>query len=149
MNSKRVGTGFENVFEKITAQAGILCIRIPDGCKVVGLNNLVRKKTPFDFILISNGQCAMIDTKTTIGESFRINDPKLFEPHQISIMKAANERGITAGFMILFRLTETLCFIEAKDLDNLKYQGKKSIGPSDCILLGRLGEELNWKVLFD
>lgn len=106
-------------------------------------------KTPFDFILCKDNKAAFIDTKTTIGKSFRINDPKLFEPHQISIMKQANEKGIAAGFAILFRLTETVCFIEASDLEQMKYAGKKSIGPNDCQVMGRLGEELKWGMIFD
>jgi penicillin-binding protein-related factor A (putative recombinase) len=149
LNRYTAGKGFENVLERITAQAGILCIRIPDGCQVVGLNKLVRRKTPFDYILCKDSKCALIDAKTTIGKTFSITSDLLIKPHQISIMKQANEKGIIAGFLFLFRLTETLCFMEANELEELKYQGKKSIGPQDCMVLGRLGEDLDWNKLWD
>lgn len=90
----------------------------------------------------------MIDAKTTIGKRFSITDEKLIKPHQISIMRAANEKGISAGFLFLFRLTETLCFIRADVLQHLKFRGDKSIGPENCEVIGRLGEELKWEVIF-
>jgi penicillin-binding protein-related factor A (putative recombinase) len=115
----------------------------------VGLRKLIRVKTPFDYVLCKDSKCALIDTKTTIGKRFSLTSDLLIKPHQISIMKAANEKGVIAGFLFLFRLTNIVCFIEAQDLEQMKFEGKKSIGSEDCLLVGKLGEELNWNVLWE
>lgn len=150
MSSVGVGRHFENLFERLTGRAGLTIIRIPDGCRVVGKNKLIRVETPFDYILLSShNNVAFIDTKATDKKSFSLSE-NVFKRHQIRIMKEANELGIAAGFVLFFREKESLAYIEAIDVDRLKNEGKKSIRIEDCTLfLGKLNGELNWSLIFE
>jgi len=120
---------------------------MPDGCKVVGKNRLIRVKTPFDYILIYQGMSVYLDCKSF--DSDRITNSQITE-HQLESLLRIEESGGIAGYLIYFRPAHAICFCRATDLAKIK-PGSSLPGFSMVILgsiedftLGRLFS-LNWE----
>lgn len=138
MKAFHAGKQFEQIFSHVASNAGLTVVRIPDGCRVVGRNKLIRVKSPFDYILAKPGKVAFIDTKTFAANRCAINNPKLFEPHQIGTLSRFCELGIQSGFLIWFRKSDELGFIDADFLQKNLNEGYKSISIKQCFYIGKL-----------
>lgn len=147
--NQHAGAAFESVFFDACLNEMIVIERMPDGCKQVGANRLIRVKTPWDFILTRSGKTAYIDTKTT-------NDPKFtfsaIEKHQADAMfKHAREGApnVTAGYVIELRQTDEVIFVPAWCLHTAVHCGAKgSFGPGDggVITLGKSFKMGVWQI---
>lgn len=112
-NSKCFGDAFEEIFYKICQRSDIAITRVPDGCRQLGSNKLIRIKSPFDWILSHEGKTAFIDTKTIQGAHFSNSQIK---PHQIEAMCIHEDRGAKAGYVIWARSTSKIFFIPSSAL---------------------------------
>lgn len=112
------GDLFERLFHLQCARTrGIAVTRFPDGCKVLRQNKIVRVKTPWDWVVSFNGKTALIDTKTTEGDSFPHSK---IEDHQIREMVTHSEAGNnTTGYVIWFRKSDGVYFASSLLLNNL------------------------------
>lgn len=117
MIQKSLGDLFETVFQNAClATPGMAVTRFPDGCRVIGANKVVRTKTPCDWVLTYGAVTALIDTKTTEGDSFPHS--KICE-HQINEMVRHEQAGAKAGYVIWFRKSDHLFFLSALYLSGL------------------------------
>jgi penicillin-binding protein-related factor A (putative recombinase) len=126
IKAKAFGDLFESLFVLGCRRTnGLVVTRFPDGCKVVGRNQVIRVKTPCDWIITFGGVTALIDTKTTEGESFPFSK---IEKHQVSEMLRHELAGAKAGYVIWFRKTDDVLFVSASLLASLMLQ-RGSIKP--------------------
>lgn len=95
---------------------GLAITRFPDGCKVVGPNQIVQVKTPWDWVITYNSRTALIDTKTTEGDTFPHSK---IEPHQVKEMYSHSIAGNTTGYVIWFRKSDEVYFASSLLLNNL------------------------------
>lgn len=115
MISYTAGRQFELIFLKSGARQGIGILRIPDGCKRVG-KSLVPVKTPCDFILLMDGKCALIDTKTQgSGHTFPRANINL---NQVSEMNSMVHYGALGGYVCWFRDINKVVFYNCEILSN-------------------------------
>lgn len=111
-----IGATFESMF-LMTARANRIAItKIPDSCRSVGKNQIIRVKSPWDWILTYNRKTAFIDTKTTRGSSFPCS--KICE-HQVNELIQHEYAGASAGYVIWLRSTNRVFFMSAKNLAGL------------------------------
>lgn len=143
------GKLFERLFDlgcrRIKSFQVVAITRMPDGCRVVGRNKLMRVKTPFDWIVTFNGLSVFVDTKTTLEDSFAHSK---IEPHQVNEMAKHEAAGTRAGYVIWLRKTDVVFYIGACALQTLM-KTRGSIEPSNpnCITLGssnRMDVTLIW-----
>lgn len=115
---KAFGDSFEELFFLIcNATRGLAITRFPDGCKIVKYGELVRVKTPWDWVVSYNGKTALIDTKTTEGNSFPHSK---IESHQVKEMYSHSIAGSnTTGYVIWFRKSDGVYFASSLLLNNL------------------------------
>lgn len=135
-----IGGSFEQYFLLCLTLRKWDVVRIPDGCRQINLNKLIRVKSPFDFLATKNGKAIFCDTKTCEGKTFphsKINQLQIKELLRIA------KNGFLAGYVINFRETDTYSFISAEILSQLK-KGK-SVKASDYL---DLGQEINIDKLF-
>lgn len=122
MGSKQKAFGdlFEDLFFNLCARIpGMAITRFPDGCRIVGRNKVVRVKTMCDWILTYGGVTAMIDTKTTEGDSFPHSK---IEPHQIMEMLKHSQSGAKSGYVIWMRKSDDIIFCSSLLLSGLIQQ---------------------------
>lgn len=96
--AKYAGASFENQFENLCAIQNVTCVRIPDGCKTVGPNKMIRVSTPFDYVIGFNGKAGFIDTKVTLGDNFTFS---MIKPHQLESLLSLAHCGVS-GYIIGF-----------------------------------------------
>lgn len=132
---KSFGDTFEQLFFLICNRtSGLAITRFPDGCRVVGQNKLVRVKTPWDWVLSYNGRTALIDTKTTEGNSFPNSK---IESHQIEEMVSHSVAGTNStGYVIWFRKPDGVYFASSTLLNNL-LNVRGSVKPDMLQFLGK------------
>lgn len=121
-----MGSYFEQVFFlTCNRKIGMAVTRMPDGCKTVGKNKLIRVKTPWDYIVSYSGHIALLDTKTTQGNSFPHSK---IEPHQVDEMfehamavesYPHGRTCVRAGYVIWFRGEGKVFFIPSVYLSSL------------------------------
>ncbi len=117
MGAVHFGNAFEEMFYLTCNRTrGLAVTRFPDGCRVVGKGNLVRTKTPCDWVLTFGGQTALLDTKTTEGDSFPHSK---LEPHQVVEMYSHSIAGAKTGYVIWFRKSDEIYFASSLLLNNL------------------------------
>lgn len=113
MKQVKIGASFEGKFKTLCDLASIIATRMPDGCRVVGMNKLIRVKTPWDWILSYQSKTALIDTKTTEEKTFRHS---LIESHQVCEMMRHSEAGVVAGYVVEFRELNKIVFYSCAQL---------------------------------
>ena len=136
--AKKVGSHFEDVFKYACQRQGIVVTRMPDGCRTLGANRLMRVQTPFDWILTSQGKSAFIDTKSTEDNLFPAGKIK---DHQLLTLLAHAQAGAIAGYVIQYRKHGFTAFAPVSRLWRCN-KDRKGIAHDDCdlIRLGTLGE---------
>lgn len=141
--AKAHGDEFETQVKRAGEDNGFHVIRMPDGCKVVGPNKLMRVKTPFDFIFIkSKNETLFADTKTTEEKTFSHSK---ITPHQLEALLSVESKGGVAGYVVYFRSTSEIIWFSASKLNSIS-KGE-SLKPVEGVLLGTLFN-LNFGVLF-
>jgi len=129
MKQVHVGAHWEIRFQNRCRVQGIACTRIPDGCKQVAPQKLIRVKSPWDFVLSFRGITALIDTKTTTGSAFSHSK---IDPSQVLNMFEHEAQGIRAGYVIELKETQTVIFVPSSILRTRFKAGKRgSIEPND------------------
>lgn len=106
-NAKRVGNGFEIVFSRMCSSVGVLVTRVPDGCRCVGKNKLIRVKTPFDWIISWYDRSALIDTKSTDKNYLQVSEIK---EHQAAELQK-HSLSLCSGYVVRFTGSKRVCFI--------------------------------------
>lgn len=131
MKAKINGEIFEKKIIATAFKKGWHIVRIPDGCRVVGKNTIIRVKSPFDFFMVKDGVAIFFDAKKTELDRFphnKINQAQLTNLYQISNNK------FKAGYIIEFGDGEVK-FADAVKLKELKRS--KSLHKDDL-------EEVPW-----
>lgn len=108
---KAFGDLFENLFFSVCNRTpGMAVTRFPDGCKVVGRNQIVRIKTPCDWIITYGGMTALIDTKTSMNGSFPFSKISI---HQVTELCKHSQSGAKAGYVVWFRDSDEIVFLSS------------------------------------
>lgn len=127
------GDRWENILFSNAYRQGFHPCRIPNGCKSIGLNRLIRVESPFDFILSKvPGVVLFLDTKTCGTKNFSHSQLK---KHQIEELRFCELAGALAGYLVHFQTINQVVFFSALQLMNL--ESKKSLKPKDGIILGK------------
>lgn len=106
--AKRHGDAFERAFSHSCRNMALS--RMPDGCRVVGKNRLIRVKTSFDWILTKDGRSAFIDTKTTALDHLPAS---ALTEHQVEALALHEHYGAIAGYVIELRPKKSVYFVPA------------------------------------
>lgn len=136
LRAKREGDAFQQFFFNACRAAGIYAIQFPEGCKRVmrnGRHALIQVKTPFDFILVGRGTSAYVDTKSIAAETVTYS---FLTPHQVQVLGDVEARGLKAGYVVHFKLTNMVYFFSAKLL--LSLRSRESLKPEQGEPLGHL-----------
>lgn len=120
--AKLEGKNFESLFQSTCDRFNVVCTRMPDGCKQIGPNKIIRVRTPWDFILTFGGRTALIDTKSDQGSTFPFS---AIEPHQVQEMVRHESEGTVAGYVIHLRQINAHIFVPAHRLIHLMRTGKR------------------------
>lgn len=144
---QKIGAAFENSFEAVARAQRIVVTRMPDGCRVVGKNRLLRVKTPCDWIVTYNGRTALLDTKTCEEGLF---PHSRLEEHQLSEMLKHEEAGGIGGYVIFFRAPNVTKFFPCSVLKpKIGVRGSIAFDSTEGIELARPGVAPNLKLIFD
>jgi len=111
--SKANGDRFEYELYKAALEQGFAAIKIPSGCRSLGVNKLIRVQTPFDFIFTKDSKVIVADAKTTSANTFSKSQITL---HQLHALLDQERHGIMAGYIVKFQRTERVIFYNASQL---------------------------------
>lgn len=139
--AKKMGNAFEDLFSFHCRRNGIKCVRIPDGCKTIGPNKIIRVKTPFDYFITACGLSACIDTKTIAKGRFNyglINYDQMRELLE-------TEKSVPSGYLIWFRDVDKVRFFTATELYKLR-QGE-SYTHEEGLHIGNSSSLNPWRIL--
>jgi penicillin-binding protein-related factor A (putative recombinase) len=126
-----IGKLGEKIFANTLRQRGWSVVRIPDGCKQIANNKLIRVKSPFDFMTAKESVAIFCDVKSTATKSFAYS---LINQFQVKELLDISKNKFIAGYVVHFRSLNTWVFISAEKL--AKARPGQSIKPKDCINLG-------------
>lgn len=112
LKAKRSGQRFENFFEVRCRQLDISCIRIPDGCRVIGQGKIVRTKTPFDYIIGFEDKIVFLDLKSTSATNFTYSQIDQDQIRNLNILSKHQK----AGYLVYHSSIETLVYYDINDL---------------------------------
>lgn len=110
------GAWFEAALHKEAANYGWVTVRIPDGCKQLRANKLIRVATPFDYVFAKKGKVLFVDSKTTSDKNFSKSKVK---PHQVDALLDLEKQGFFAGYIVFFQETTNCVFYPASLLKTL------------------------------
>lgn len=121
VSNKKLGTGFEDFFEKLCHKQGIGCLKIWDGARRVGLPTggvrLIPMKNACDFLVTYQGKTALIDSKTRgTGSTF---PHSLINPDQVRMMKPMVLAGNVGGYIVYYRAYGKLVFYSVDVLEGV------------------------------
>lgn len=111
--AQSAGASFENLFQSLCRRQAITVTRIPDACRQVSSNRLIRVRSPWDWVLSWNSRTALIDTKTTQESTFAhsaIHRPQAKE------LCAHNLAGAIAGYVIWMRAPDRMIYVTGRTL---------------------------------
>lgn len=128
------GKRFEQMLEVFCQYQNIAFTRMPDGCKQLDANKLIRVKTPFDYLLSVMGQVAFLDTKSVNEKCFAHG---LIKEHQVHEMLMHAQHGVYCGYVIWFRPMDEIYYVPCDELAKAM-RVKKNLYPTDnnAVLLG-------------
>jgi len=136
--AQKVGGQFEIILASRARSAGIECIRIPDGCKMVRGSkgySLKRVPTPFDYVMLYNNKTIVLDAKTVEGKSFTYSS---IITHQLQSLSRCEHHVHRSGYIVWHRDIDALAFYSATLLRNLR--PRDSLNIKDGIDLGSLSK---------
>lgn len=96
LRAKRNGDNFETLFEARCRMYDVHYERVPNGCKQIAPNRIIRVRTPFDYILAFDGKSAVVDLKSCEARSFGFSK---IVPHQLQALKNLSI-GMIAGYVV-------------------------------------------------
>lgn len=129
------GGSFENQFSNCCATSGITVTRIPDSCRQVSSQRMIRIRSPFDWILTYRGLTALIDTKTTQESTFAHS---AIDWDQIEDLYAHEARGAIAGYVIALQEANRVIFLESGYLLTKQgIRGSISYDDRQAVVLGK------------
>ena len=145
MKSKVVGNLFEKLFFSSAVRQGMGVLRIEDGCKRVGgvgPVRLVPLKQACDYVLMSNGRPAFIDTKSFgSGQTFPLANINKDQVFKINYMCGFGAYG---GYVVWFRKIDKVVFFDAELLriatEGIHWEEGLYLGPIENINLERIYE---------
>lgn len=137
--AKKMGSNFEELFKAACNRAGLIWVRLPDGCKQYGtLPNgkplLHRVQTPFDFLITADGLSAVIDCKTLDSDRMSYS---FIKDHQLEALLDCG-RSINSGYIVWFREVDAVVFFSAFRLNKLK--PGQGLGFADGLQLGTVSD---------
>lgn len=144
LKAQSMGSNWENFFFKHCLKSGIGITRIPDGCRQIASNQLVRVRSPWDFVLSYQSRTALIDTKTIDDESF---PHSLLKEHQILELLHHESFGTIAGYIIYLRKVSQVFFMSATALAEFKLR-KGSFDHTHHLATHLGNENFNIKLIF-
>lgn len=130
IKAQKIGNFFELFFQRHCFRQGITCIRIPDGCKQVGIKTLIRVSSPFDWFLGYGKQVLFLDTKTFDRDVFRYSDMNEKQIQNLNMMR----KHSLAGYIIWFRKSNRIVFFDVLKL--LKLSKGSSYNFEDGLYVG-------------
>lgn len=130
--SQKKGQVFEAMVFSCAQRLGFHPIKIPLGARQLPGNRLIRVKTDFDLILVSE-KVIFLDLKCTKAQSFPLS---CATPHQIDSLAECERRGHKAGYLVNFETTNQIVFFSSL-LFRLAVRG--SLKPEHGILIGSEG----------
>lgn len=132
ISNAKIGQSFERYFDKCLSVKGWSVLRIPDGAKQVSSFQIIRVKSPFDFMATKPNKAFFCDVKTTQGEAFPYS---AINQDQVNDLLKIELNGFVAGYVIHFRQVDTYGFVSAKVLSDIVPRG--SIKARACVDLGK------------
>jgi penicillin-binding protein-related factor A (putative recombinase) len=144
--AKSFGRAFENLILSCAGRDAVTVIRIPDGCETRrgprGLQ-LVRVRTPFDYVALKNGYAVVFDAKTVDGSTF---PRSACTPHQLHSLGVCAVNAVRSGYVIWYRETDEVAFHPIHHLRKLK--PRQSLKATDGLIIGR-SHSIRLGALFD
>ena len=134
IKAQKGGLGFENIFQWAGRSQGFHVERMPDGCKTIGKNKIIRIKTPFDFVICKEGRCAFVDTKTINANTFPFN---LIKQHQVDCLANIGLHA-ASGYVVWYRKSDRINFYLAEILITLG--SNDSLSHEKGIPLGKISD---------
>lgn len=139
-SSARIGDEFEKFLTKFLTLKGYHVTRIPDGCKQINSKKIIRKKSPFDFLVTGpDGFAVFFDAKSCAGNSFAFS---AINQLQVKELSEIAKNGHLSGYLVWYRLSNVFAFITAQKLKECRL--RTSINACEAI---NLGKELDLKIL--
>lgn len=126
--AKYAGDNFEAQFENLCAIQGISVVPIPDSCKQVAFNRIVRIRSPFDYCICYKQRSAHIDTKSSEKTNFTYS---MIDQYQLVQLKKLSPGG-PSGYVIA--MGERVYFVDVSILLDVKKH--TSIDFTKCKYLG-------------
>lgn len=133
LKAKRNGDNFEALFEARCRMYDVHYEKVPNGCKQVAPNRVIRVRTPFDYILAFEGKSAVVDLKSCEARSFGFSK---IVPHQLQALKNLSI-GMIAGYVV--KNPEGVFYVPFQILQNCKSGTSIELG-----LCEKLGEEFKF-----
>lgn len=133
--AKAFGNLFETIFERVCRRSSMVVTRVPDGCKQLRGNQIIRVSSPFDWIVSFGPRTALLDTKTLDNDRFAFS---VIKDHQVREMAAHQKMsGNPAGYVIWLRPKDLVFYLNAITLLAM-VETRGSLGEchADAILLG-------------
>lgn len=116
------GKSFEQIFLKMARMQGVAVTRIPDGCRQLGNNRLIRVRSPFDWIVSYQNKTALLDTKTVDRDVFYGSE---CTEHQLSELSQHERLGAITGYVIWLRKVNSVVFAPTHLLNQAFQEGSK------------------------
>ena len=129
--AKHNGNYFENFLKSCAYRDKWEVLQIPNGCKTLGKNNLIRIPSPFDFVFCKNQKAIFADAKTTERSTFSRSQINVNQSFSLSRLEA---QGFIAGYIVRFSKQKEVFFFSAAILSGLKPQ--ESLSPKDGVFIG-------------
>lgn len=133
--AKKEGKGFETFMDIEAVRQGFVVVQIPDGCRQIGKDKLIRTKTPFDRVYVKSSKSIFCDLKSYDRVSISFSLASLFID-EIKLLNRIEKEGECAGFIIYFRPLNSVYFARASQL--MALEGRSSLNAQDCLFLGDL-----------
>lgn len=139
--AKHAGNVFEHWLKVTALSQRFEVIQIPNGCKTLGKNRLIRVKTPFDMLIAKDREVVFLDAKSCAGKCF---SRSAITPHQAFALSGLEGQGFLAGYLVHFTTLNIVSFFSATHLLNLKLND--SLKPEQGIVIGN-SKEMNLNLL--
>lgn len=140
------GELFERIFKRLERDH-LTITRMPDGCRHMRGNKIIRVKTPFDWIVSYKDFTGLFDTKTTETDSFAHS---AIVSHQVLTLAKHHRNGTHAGYVLWFRKTDSVIFMPASQLLEISsVRGSINEKNPHATLLGTVRDGIDLSRIFE
>ena len=108
--AKAWGSFFEDAFATKCRFSAMAITRIPDSCRQISAQRMIRVKSPFDWIVSFDGKSLVIDTKTTMANAFGFSQ---IDPDQVRELLHHERAHVLAGYVVWLRGVDQVIFVPA------------------------------------